>query len=182
MCIFYRMQTPVGYIDLYSKKVKLCRQQALEVHAVVRRPRSHIFWTLGFQMAMRWSARNAGRPLAPSTFLVLILVRGSVNHRITVQLQELGKWKIIMTSLGIERATCRFVAKCVNKLRYRVKLLRTVRSLCLSYILDLFFGSTNWMSNSLALDPETAMLASYPHSYCANKEENRLALFYMRDH
>jgi hypothetical protein len=42
---------------------------------VVRRRGSHIFYTIGLQMAVRLSASRAGRPLPPGRFLVLISVR-----------------------------------------------------------------------------------------------------------
>jgi hypothetical protein len=44
-------------------KVKLSMQHAVEVHMVVRRRGSHIFQTIGSQMAVRLSALRAGRPL-----------------------------------------------------------------------------------------------------------------------
>jgi hypothetical protein len=47
----------------------------VEAHRVVRRPDSHIFYTLGSQMAVRLSALRARRPLPPGRFLVLISAR-----------------------------------------------------------------------------------------------------------
>jgi hypothetical protein len=46
---------------------------------VVRRRGSHIFWTVGPQLAVRLSALHAGRSLTPRRFLVLISVRGRVD-------------------------------------------------------------------------------------------------------
>jgi hypothetical protein len=57
-------------------KVKLFLQQALEAHRIVKRQGSHIFFTVGSQMAVRLSALHASRPLFPGLFLVLISVRG----------------------------------------------------------------------------------------------------------
>jgi hypothetical protein len=37
----------------------------MEVHKVVRRRGSHIFWTIGSEMAVRLSSSRAGRPLPP---------------------------------------------------------------------------------------------------------------------
>ena len=63
-------------------------------------------------MAVSLSALWAGRPLPRGRFLVLISVRGSVNPKAIVRLQELDQLekKKPMTSSGIEAATFRFVA------------------------------------------------------------------------
>jgi hypothetical protein len=71
-------------------------------------------------MVVRLSALPAGRPLPPGRFLVLISIRGLVYPKTIVQLEELGKLKYPVTSLGIEAATFRHVAWCLNQLRYRV--------------------------------------------------------------
>jgi hypothetical protein len=60
----------------------------------VRGRGSHIFLTIGSQMAVR-SALRAGRPLPPGRFLVLISVRGSVDPRAIVRLERLGQLKKI---------------------------------------------------------------------------------------
>jgi hypothetical protein len=49
-------------------------------------------------------------PFIPRKFLVLISVRGSVDLRPIVRLEELGQMKNPMTSWGIESMTFRFVA------------------------------------------------------------------------
>jgi hypothetical protein len=70
-------------------------------------------------MAVRLSALRAGRPLPPGRFLLLISVRGSVELRAIVRHEGLGKLKISASS-GLEPATFRLAASCLNQLRYRV--------------------------------------------------------------
>jgi hypothetical protein len=71
----------------------------------------------------RLSALRICQSLPHRKFLVLISVGGSVDLSVIVLLEELCKWKIPMTLSGIEPATLRVVAKCLNQLRHRVPLL-----------------------------------------------------------
>jgi hypothetical protein len=71
---------------------------------------SHIFWTIGSQMAVRLLALSSGRPLPPGKFLVLISVRVWVDPRAIVWLEESGQLKNTMISSRIETATFRIVA------------------------------------------------------------------------
>ena len=56
---------------------------------------------------------------APGT---LFLEAKSTDRRATMTPEELSQWKILMTSFGIEPATFRLVAQCLNDLPYRVHL------------------------------------------------------------
>jgi hypothetical protein len=71
-------------------------------------------------MAVRLSALRAGLPLhspPPGRFLVLSSVTGYVDLKAIVRLEGLGRLKNPMTSSGLEPATFRLVAQCLNQLR-----------------------------------------------------------------
>jgi hypothetical protein len=78
----------------------------VEAHRVVRRRGSHIFYTIGSQMAVRLLALRARRPLPSGRFLALISARGQAGL-------AAGRNTSIenpVTSSGIEPATFRLVA------------------------------------------------------------------------
>jgi hypothetical protein len=103
------------YIHIYGEMKQMCFSKvslllSVEAHRVVERRRSHISYTIGSQMAVRMSDLSTDHPIPPGRFLVLIPIRGCVDHKAIVRLEELGQLKNRMTSSRIESATFRLVA------------------------------------------------------------------------
>jgi len=109
------------------KKGKAIPLQAWTGPEGSRKLRLPDFKTIGTWKAVRLSALRTGHLYPQEIFLVLISVRGWVNPRAIMWPEGLCQWKSPMTPSGIEPATFRLVAQCLNQLRYRVPLNSDIR-------------------------------------------------------
>jgi hypothetical protein len=104
------------------KKLKLFLYQAVEAHMVVRRRGSHIYYTVGSQMAVRLSALRAGRPpfTPQEDFWYSFLLEAESIPGGIVRLERLGQLNNPIISSGMEPGTFRFLVYFLDQLLYRV--------------------------------------------------------------
>ena len=107
--------------------ITVCALFAVQVKQTLYRPwlalwfpRVPTFHGNRHMKVVRLSALSTGLLYPQEIFLVLISVRGWVDPRTILRPEGIRQWKIPMTSSGIEPATFRLVAQCLNQLIHRM--------------------------------------------------------------
>jgi hypothetical protein len=101
---------------------------------------------------VRLSALRTGR-LYPRRYLWYSFLLEAVNPRAIAWLEGLSKWKIQMTPLGIEPATFRLVAQCLNQLRHHVPITIIIIIIPVDYI-----SQDRWMLPSWSWEVRNSMM------------------------
>jgi hypothetical protein len=132
-------------------------------------------------MSVGFSASRAGRPLLPGRFLVIIPVRGWVDPRAIVRLEELCQLKNSTISTGIEPATLRLVAKCLNQLRYREIMLWSLNYFYLIFFYVCSISHSTFLSEGRIILGLILRSKRRPASFSKQSEILRVALSHTED-